>query len=86
MGHDLGPWACLSSRPGDAEDLFSTVLSTVGEGILYSGTFAKNTEARRIIKTLPVDRTWTVPMMIRGESRYGHGANKAFAVAAFELG
>ena len=86
VGHDLGPWACLSAKPGDAEDLFSAALSTIGEGILYSGTFAKNAEAGRIIRTLPVDRTWIVPMMIRGESRYGLGANKAFAVAAFELG
>jgi GNAT superfamily N-acetyltransferase len=86
VGHDLGPWACLNTKPGDAEDLFSTALSTIGEGTLYSGTFAKNAEAGRIIKKLPIDRTWIVPMMIRGKSRYGLGTDKAFAVAAFELG
>lgn len=86
VGHDLGPWACLSAKPGDADDLFSTALSTIGEGILYSGTFAKNAEAGRIIRTLPVYRSWIVPMMIRGESRYGLGTDKALAVAAFELG
>ena len=86
VGHDLGPWACLGGRSGDAEDLFTTMLSTIGEGILYTGTFAGNTEAERIFRMLPVHRSWIIPMMIRGKSRYGPGADKVFAITAFELG
>ena len=86
VGHDLGPWACISGNPRDAEDLFTTVLSTIGDGILYSGTFVKNAEAVRVFKSLPVERSWVVPMMIRGNGRYGTDLSKVFALAAFELG
>jgi len=86
VGHDLGPWACLSGRSEDAEDLFAAALSTVGTGTLYSGSFVKNLEAGRIIRKLPLERSWTIPMMIRGKSRYGSDVKKAFALAAFELG
>jgi len=86
VGHDLGPWACLSGSPDDAEDLFTTALSTIGEGILYTGTFAGNAEAERIFRTLPIARSWIIPMMIQGKSRYGSAADRVFAIAAFELG
>ena len=86
VGHNLGPWACLSGKPGDAEDLFMAVLSTIGEGTLYSGTFARNSEAGRIIRTLPIERSWNIPTMIRGKSCYESAADRVFAVAAFELG
>jgi len=86
VGHDIGPWACLDDKPADAADLFGTMLSTLDEGILYTGTFAKNKEAERIFKTLPIARSWIIPMMVRGEGRYESAADKVFAVAAFELG
>lgn len=86
VGHDLGPWACVSGRPEDAEDLFLAAMSTIEEGILYSGTFARNSVAVRIIRKLPLVRSWNIPMMIRGDSRYGPDVSKAFGLAAFELG
>lgn len=86
VGHDLGPWACVSGRPEDAEDLFLAALSTVGEGILYSGSFIRNKVAGRIIRKLPLERHWNIPMMIRGKGRYESDVSKAFALAAFELG
>lgn len=86
IGHDLGPWACTSGKSEDAEDLFMSALSTIGEGILYSGTFSGNSEACRIVRLLPQERFWMIPLMIRGKIRYGPNTNKAFAVTAFELG
>lgn len=86
VGHDLGPWALIGGRPGDAEQLFMAALSTIPEGILYTGTFSNNSEAGRIVRLLPEERSWMIPMMVRGKARYGNGVSKAFAVAAFELG
>jgi GNAT superfamily N-acetyltransferase len=86
VGHDLGPWAYIGDKPGDAMALFTTMLSTLSEGIIYTGTFAKNKEAEHIFNTLPVGRSWIVSMMIRGKGRYESAAHKVFAVAAFELG
>jgi len=86
VGHDLGPWACVSGKPEDAEDLFLAAMSTIKEGILYSGTFARNSVAGGIIKKLPLVRSWNIPMMIRGKGRYGPDVSKAFGLAAFELG
>ena len=86
IGYDLGPWACLSGRHDDAENLFGAVLSAIGEGIIYTGTFAKNRVAERIFRTLPVARSWIIPIMIRGKNRYESAGERVFAIAAFELG
>ena len=87
VGFNLGPWVCLSGEAGDAEDLFSTMLSSLGnEGILYWGVFLRNREAMRFTEMLPKARTWTIPMMIRGKGRYLSDITKVFSLAAFELG
>jgi len=87
VGYNLGPWACLSGKSQDSEDLFRTALSALSEeGILYWGVFLRNKEAMRFTEVLPKARTWTIPMMIRGEGRYLSDITKVFSLAAFELG
>jgi N-acetylglutamate synthase-like GNAT family acetyltransferase len=86
VGYDLGPWACLTGNPRDAEGLFWTALSTFGEGTLYMGSFFNNAAALRIIDKLPLIKTWRIPLMIRGEARYTSNMDKLYGIAAFELG
>jgi len=86
IGHDLGPWACLNGVEGDAQSLFDTAMTSFGEGIVYMGTFHRNAAAVRILKQMEWDNSWTIPLMMRGESRYTGDINKVFGIAAFELG
>ena len=85
VGYDLGPWACTSRDPSDAEALFESLLPVLGEGVLYIGTFPKNEHAVRIFTRLPKIFELEVPLMIKGEDRY-LGAERVYAVAAMELG
>jgi len=85
VGYDLGPWACLTKNPGDAEALFDSLLPTLGEGVLYIGTFPNNRDAVRIFTRLPKIFELPVPLMMKGEDRYP-GSDKVYAVAAMELG
>ena len=86
IGYDLGPWACTTGSPEDAESLFWTVLSTLEEGTVYMGSFYKNSEALKIVEKVPKLRSWRIPLMIRGENRYASNASKNYGIAAFELG
>lgn len=86
VGYDLGPWACLTKNPKDAEDLFRSALSTMDPGTIYMGSFIKNPEAIRITNQMPIVRSWRIPLMIRGKGRYESDLSKLFGIAAFELG
>jgi len=86
VGYDLGPWACLTGDPGDAEALFWTALSTFSEGTLYMGSFFNNPPALGISDKLPLIKTWRIPLMIRGEARYTSNMDRLYGIAAFELG
>jgi len=85
VGYDLGPWACESSNPEDAEALFDSLLPVLGSGILYIGTFPRNEHAVRIFTRIPKIFELPVPLMIRGNDRYP-GSDRVYAVAAMELG
>lgn len=86
VGYNLGPWVCLTEDPADASALFRTALSSIGNGILYSGSFSENRAALDIMDALPRVRQWRIPLMIRGEGRYNADRGKVFGIAAFELG
>ena len=86
IGYDLGPWACTSADRADAEDLFWAALSPMQEGTVYMGSFYSNPEALKIIEKVPKKRSWRIPLMIRGESRYTKDMDRLFGIAAFELG
>lgn len=85
VGYDLGPWACTSDDPRDAEALFKSLLPVLGQGVLYIGTFPKNEHAVRIFTRLPKIFELPVPLMIKGKDRYP-GSDKVYAIAAMELG
>ena len=85
VGYDLGPWACLSDDPADAEALFDSLLPILGSGTLYIGTFPRNEHAVRIFTRIPKIFELPVPLMIKGKDRYP-GSDKVYAVAAMELG
>ena len=85
VGYDLGPWACVSKDPHDAEALFESLLHVLGQGVLYIGTFPKNDHAVRIFTRIPKIFELPVPLMIKGKDRYP-GSDKVYAVAAMELG
>ncbi len=86
-GYDLGPWACLTGDPKDAEALFDAVLSTLDDdSTIYMGSFFQNENALRIIDKGKKIRSWRIPLMIRGEERYGNDLNNVYGIAAFELG
>ena len=86
VGYDLGPWACLTEDPEDAEDLFRSALSTMDPGTIYMGSFMKNPKAIEITSKMPIVRSWRIPLMIRGKGRYESNLSKLFGIAAFELG
>ncbi len=86
IGYDLGPWACATGNPADAEELFWAALSSMQEGTVYMGSFYNNPEALKIIEKVPKKRSWRIPLMIRGESRYSKDMDRLFGIAAFELG
>ena len=86
VGYDLGPWACLTEDPEDAEDLFRSALSTMDPGTIYMGSFLKNPKAIEISSKMPIVRSWRIPLMIRGKGRYESNLSKLFGIAAFELG
>ena len=85
VGYDLGPWACVSKDPRDAESLFDSLLPVLGQGVLYIGTFPGNAHAVRIFTRIPKIFELPVPLMIKGRDRYP-GSDKVYAVAAMELG
>ena len=85
VGYDLGPWACSSNDPRDAEALFESLLPVLGEGVLYIGTFPRNEHAVRIFTRIPKIFELPVPLMIKGKDRYP-GSDRVYAVAAMELG
>lgn len=86
IGYDLGPWACMSEDRADAEELFWAALSPMQEGTVYMGSFYSNPEALKIIEKVPKKRSWRIPLMIRGQSRYDKDMDRLFGIAAFELG
>ena len=86
VGYDLGPWACLTEDPKDAEDLFRSALTTMDPGTIYMGSFIKNAKAIEITNQMPIVRSWRIPLMIRGKGRYESDLGKLFGIAAFELG
>jgi ribosomal protein S18 acetylase RimI-like enzyme len=86
IGYNLGPWICLTGEAGDAEALFRTALSTLGNGKLYSGSFSSNRAALKIMEETPKIDRWRIPLMIRGKARYNTNTSKVFGIAAFELG
>jgi GNAT superfamily N-acetyltransferase len=86
-GYDLGPWACLTGDPKDAEALFDAVLSTLDDdSTIYMGSFSKNENALRIIDKGKIVRSWRIPLMIRGKERYAYDLSRVYGIAAFELG
>jgi ribosomal protein S18 acetylase RimI-like enzyme len=85
-GYDLGPWACTTGDPKDAEALFWTELSTFKDPTIYMGSFVKNRAALRITEGVPRIRSWHIPLMVRGEMRYASDLSSLFGIAAFELG
>ncbi len=85
-GYDLGPWACLTGDQHDAEDLWWSCLSTLESGTIYMGSFLRNESALKIIAKLPKVRSWTIPVMVRGRSRYSGDLSSLYGIAAFELG
>jgi predicted N-acetyltransferase YhbS len=86
IGYNLGPWVCLTEAASDAEALFRTAISTLGNGMLYSGSFSSNRAAMKIMEEAPRLNQWRIPLMIRGRARYSTGTGKVFGIAAFELG
>jgi GNAT superfamily N-acetyltransferase len=86
IGYNLGPWVCLTEEASDAEALFRTELSTLGNGKLYSGSFSSNGAALKIMNETPRLNQWRIPLMIRGRARYSTDTSKVFGIAAFELG
>jgi ribosomal protein S18 acetylase RimI-like enzyme len=85
VGYDLGPWACVSKDPRDAEALFDSLLPVLGQGVLYIGTFPENDHAVRLFTRIPKTFELPVPLMVKGKDRYP-GSEKVYAVAAMELG
>ncbi len=85
VGFDLGPWACESDDPSDAEALFDSLLPVLGPGVLYIGTFPRNEHAVRIFTRIPKIFEMPVPLMVKGRDRYP-GSDRVYAVAAMELG
>jgi len=86
VGNNLGPWVCLTGSKDDAEALFRTASSALGEGTLYMGAFSNNPKALAIAGRLPSKNHWRVPLLVRGKSRYGEDAGRVFGIAAYELG
>lgn len=86
IGYNLGPWVCLTGAASDAEALFRTALSSMGNGKLYSGSFSSNQVALKIMDETPRINQWRIPLMIRGRARYSADTSKVFGIAAFELG
>jgi predicted N-acetyltransferase YhbS len=86
IGYNLGPWVCLTDEASDAEALFRTALSTLGNGKLYSGSFSSNPASSKIMNEIPRINQWRIPLMIRGKARYSADTSKVFGIAAFELG
>ncbi len=86
VGYNLGPWVCLTEDAMDAEALFRTVLSSIGNGKIYSGSFSSNRVALRIMEETPRLNQWRIPLMVRGKPRYSTSTSNVFGIAAFELG
>lgn len=84
IGYNLGPWVCPGRDQKIARALFGTALSTMGDGKLYSGSFARNGRALTIMDGLARINEWRTTLMIRGKPRYD--AESVFGIAAFELG
>lgn len=85
-GFNLGPWVSLTGEPKDAEDLFTAALSTFHPGTVYWGASFRNAEALRVVKRLPEERSWRIPLMVKGAPRYTGDVSRTFGVVGFELG
>jgi len=83
-GFDIGPWECISG-PKDAEILLRTVLKSFGEGIVYLGVLADNSEAVRMANTLSSITRWNTEFMVRGKERYP-SPQGMYGISSFELG
>ncbi len=84
VGYNLGPWVSSEGSAENADALLTTAISTLGNGKLYSGSFARNSKAIGIMKGYRRINEWSTTLMIRGEGRYD--PERVFGIAAFELG
>jgi hypothetical protein len=86
VGSNLGPWVCLTGDERDADALFRTTLSTLGNGKIYMGAFTSNLAALKIADELPMINRWRIRLMTKGKARYHVDTSKVFGIAAYELG